>query len=437
MRRQADAPLRFVIALAGSVLLLATPAQAEAPLRTESLRPAPDFRMMWPAGKLESGAENGLSWHRVETLGTGEANVVVADQAPGVALDLQRHFLSLWLKVDGLASLSGIELRLGSGDLENHYAFPVPLFTDPHANLLRDGEWTAISFGFGDARVVGTPDRAAIGRLGLYVADRGDGKPVSVSWTNLALLAAPRNGVVSFTFDDGYDEHLDAAEWMARYGYRGTAYIIPGGIGAPEYMSLDDLRELGGHYGWEIAAHHETPFTHFDEDGLEATILGVKRYLREKGFDQGAEHLAYPLGKQASPTVRALVRKHFRTARLAGGGTETLPPADPHLLRVFNVQKDTTPEEIGAAAQRAQENREWLILMFHYLVQKPKLDTEYAIRDFRRALGEIAATGVRVQPLGEVWARVAGRPRTVGLQATGRGCPLVRTESAAKAADHP
>ena len=150
----------------------------------------------------------------------------------------------------------------------------------------------------------------------------------------------------------------------------------------------------------------------------------MKRFLRQHGFGQGSEHLAYPLGKQASPTVRGIARKHFRTARLAGGGLETLPPADPHLLRVFNVTRRTTPEEIGAAATRARENREWLILMFHYLVPEPKQDTEYSIRDFRRALGEVAATGVRVQPLGEVWERLEGRQLTLGMQAAGRGCPL-------------
>ena len=405
------------VTLAGSALLAGTVDAGAA----EATKP---FRMAWPAGSLETGRGDGLEWHRLRTLGTGEANLAVADHAPGSGLDLERRFLSLWLKVEGIASLSGVELRIGSADLESHYAFAVPLFTDPAANLLRDGAWTALSFGFADARVVGSPDRAAIERVGLYVADRGEGEPVSVSWTAPALLEAPRSGVVSFTFDDGYDEHLDAAVWMARYGYRGTAYIIPEGIGRPEYLRLEDLRRLHGHFGWEISAHHETPFTDFAAQDLEVAMLGIKRFLREHGFEQGAEHLAYPLGKQASPTVRALARKHFRTARIAGGGIETLPPADPHLLRVFNVTRRTKPEEIGAAARRARENREWLILMFHYLVPEPRLDTEYSIRDFRRALGEIAATGVRVQPLGEVWERLESRPGTLALQAASRGCPL-------------
>jgi hypothetical protein len=87
-----------------------------------------------------------------------------------------------------------------------------------------------------------------------------------------------------------------------------------------------------------------------EPDQLESTILGVQRFLEENEFRASLGHLAYPLGRQNTSYVRPLVRKHFLTARVAGAGPETLPPADPHLLRVLNVTNTTTPEEIGAAA---------------------------------------------------------------------------------------
>jgi hypothetical protein len=97
------------------------------------------------------------------------------------------------------------------------------------------------------------------------------------------------------------------------------------------------------------------------------------------------------------------VRARFATARLAAGGAETLPPADPHRLRAWNVLAATPPEELAAAARRAREEREWLILMFHFLVERPARETEYAIAEFRRALAGIAASGAAVRPVGEVW----------------------------------
>jgi hypothetical protein len=35
-----------------------------------------------------------------------------------------------------------------------------------------------------------------------------------------------------------------------------------------------------------------------------------------------------------------------------------------------NVTNTTTPEEIGAAARLARQDKQWLILMFHWMVDE-------------------------------------------------------------------
>ena len=45
--------------------------------------------------------------------------------------------------------------------------------------------------------------------------------------------------------------------------------------------------------------------------------------------------------------------------------------------------------------------------MLHWLVDAPVRDTEYAIPALREALAGIAATGVAVKPVSEVWAELA------------------------------
>jgi len=109
----------------------------------------------------------------------------------------------------------------------------------------------------------------------------------------------------------------------------------------------------------------------------------------------------------AKKAARARFWGCFATARLAGSGPETLPPADPHLLRAFNVTDSTTPEQVGAAAQRARDNHEWLILMFHHLVEAPAQSTDYRLSDFAKLLDEVAASGIRVAPVSEVAASFA------------------------------
>ena len=98
-----------------------------------------------------------------------------------------------------------------------------------------------------------------------------------------------------------------------------------------------------------------------------------------------------------------LTRRFFDTARLASGAPETLPPGDPYRLRAMNVTKDTKPEEVLAAVHRARENREWLILMFHWLVDQPEWLTQYSIVDFRRVLQGIDDEGIAVWPVSQVW----------------------------------
>lgn len=379
------------------------------------------FAPLWPGGTVDQGGGSGLPWIRVVTDGNGGGAFVTNVRSYKPAIDMTDKFVKVWLKVDDAMNIGGMEFRLSSDRFaKNYFAFGFPTFDDEDFNVVRDGVWTVLTFSFGAARVEGNPDRSNINAIGWYLADKGGDTPITAHWGGLAAVDEPSEGVLSITFDDGYDEHLLAAQMMKKHGMRGTAYIIPDSIGELGYLTLHQMVELQEIYDWDVAAHHAIPFTDMRPDELENTILSVQRYLADNEFPLGAGHLAYPLGKQNTSLVRPLVRKHFTTARVAGSGPETLPVADRHLLRVFNVTKGTTPEEVGAMAKRAKENKEWLILMLHFLVEETKFDTEYTILDFEKMLKAIDQTGIRVLPLSEVWA-ACGEANS--LEITG-GCNL-------------
>lgn len=425
-----DRALCSALALVALCGLATTEPAAAAEVSVERLTRGKAFAPRWPGGTIERGDDSGMSWMRSLTDGKGGATFFTNVQPYVPAIDFRRKFVKVWVKVDDVSRLAGLELRLSSDRFKSSYfAFRIMLFDDPDFNVLRSGSWTPLTFGFGNARVEGNPDRSRIDSIGWYVADRGNEQPVTTWWGGLSLVDEPLQGVVSFTFDDGYDEHLLAAQIMAEAGFAGTAYVIPEAVGRDGYMSLHDLVDLKDSYGWDVAAHHQTPFTEFTSEQLENTILGVKRFLVENEFEGGAGHLAYPLGKQDLDVVRPLVRKHFTTARVAGGGPETLPPADPHLLRVVNVTNTTTPEEVGAAARAAMRNRQWLILMLHYLVEQPKTALDYSVEDFRKLVAEVKKSGVRVMPMARVW-RACGLPDPD----TGSACAFDETVPAAREA---
>lgn len=372
----------------------------------EDFATAHRYAPVWSAGRLVEGRTEDLHWLEVTAAGSPDKpeSVFVANrEVYEPALDLRGRFLKLWITIDDLDKLGGMEFRLSSGGFDDDYfAFTFTRYADLDANVVREGVWTVLTLPFASAQLHGKPDRSAIRRVGWYVSDRGAG-PVVARWGGLAAVDEPSEGVVSFTFDDGYDEHYQAAEQMAKYGMRATAYVIPSGIGKPGYLTEAQLAELRDRFGWEIAAHHETPLTDFPASELESRILSIQRFLSLRGFERGAKHFAYPLGRQDPAHVRPAVRAHFTSARVAGGGLETLPPADRHLLRVMNVTQHVTPAEIAAAARLAREDKHWLILMFHFLVDQPVQDTEYRMADFQQLLPLVQKTRVRVMPLIEVF----------------------------------
>lgn len=367
---------------------------------------------LWKEGTVATRKEMGRSFVRIATDGKTHPTLAALRGITPV-VDARNRFVKVLLRVQNLENLAGIELRVGSDSLKSTwYSYTVPLYGDPEYNLLQDGEWTTVTMSLGASNATGTPKRAEIDSIGVMVSDNGKG-PVEVDFGGAAVVDEPAEGVVSFTFDDGYKEHLDAAKLLAEHGWRGTAYVIPETIGHPAYMTVADLAELR-RLGTDVAAHDDPPFTQVAPNDLEPRLRGIQSYLVDHGHAQGAQHLAYPLGKQETRRVRPTVNKLFATARLAGSGPETLPPADPHLLRAMNVMDSTTPEEVGAAAQRARDNHEWLILMFHWLPEKAAKATDYSMADFKRALDEVAKTGVRVAPISEVWSEIAS-PSEVAL----------------------
>lgn len=371
----------------------------------EDLSGTQKFAPMWPGGTFELGVESGFRWARVVTDGQGGSTFVANVRPYQPRIDASGKFVKVRIKVDDLSKLAGMEFRLSSDRFaKSYYAFSFPIYDDADFNVVRDGVWTTLTFSFGEARVEGEPDRGQLDSVGWYVADKGNGAPITVWWGGMSLVDEPAEGVVTITFDDGYDENLVAAEIMSRYGMKGTAYIIPEAIGQKGYLNLHQLVDMQLRYGWDIAAHHQTSFTELRPDELENVILGVQQFLMENDFGSGAIHLAYPLGRQNTALVRPLVRKHFATARVAAMGPETLPPADPHLLRVMNVTNEVRPEDIATAAERARDNHEWLILMFHYLVEKPSSSLEYSVDDFEKMVAGIAKTKVKVLPMTAVWS---------------------------------
>lgn len=358
------------------------------------------------SGELDG---NGLEpWARsrsLKTEGAGRPSFVLWDL--GQPTDVRGAQFLTWLKFNRLSEWRGLELRLSEhSDFRSFQAIPIRRYTDPDFNWLQQERWQRVSLSQGEAWSQGEVRLDRIRYVGWYVeGETSAGFQVELSDLEIRPRQSP--GLVSFTFDDGYKEHLTAAKIMDRFGLRGTAYVMPREIGVDSrFLTQKDLSSLIREYGWGVSAHHAVPFTLFSVTSLEAEIQWTLEYLQRVGAGAAGRHLAYPLGKTNESVVMPPTRRSFRSARIAGGGAETLPPADWHRLRVVNMTPALDSKALSARLTRAQENGEWLILMFHYLVDRePKNDLEYRLDEFKKVTEMISRSGVEVLPVHEAWEK--------------------------------
>src|SRR5215211_1843709 len=112
---------------------------------------------------------------------------------------------------------------------------------------------------------------------------RHDLRGVSMRELSLALNAGEATGLVGVTFDDGYEDFLDAAvPTLEKLGFSATVFVVAGMLGSENtwehgggprpqlrLLSADGVREVSGR-GMEIGSHS---VTHPRLSGLDSEML--------------------------------------------------------------------------------------------------------------------------------------------------------------------
>jgi peptidoglycan/xylan/chitin deacetylase (PgdA/CDA1 family) len=242
------------------------------------------------------------------------------------------------------------------------------------------------------------------------------GLPTTVLPTRLAGQPAART-VVTFTFDDGDADQMAAARALHKYGMNGTFYIITGAVGAPNYVTLSDLRTLaaeGDEIGGHTVSHLELPHVSAAEASRQA--CDGRNTLITWGFH--VTSFAYPGGVN-SPATEAIVREcGFNSARTVVGlrspgcprctVAESVPPRDPYAIRVPGQADGTLTlagmENVVTTAERGGGG--WLPLIFHHICvasQCSKLAVRLSLLDaFAQWLAQRRDIGTVVETVGEV-----------------------------------
>ncbi|WP_247002464.1 polysaccharide deacetylase family protein [Halosolutus gelatinilyticus] len=239
---------------------------------------------------------------------------------------------------------------------------------------------TAVDDGFDHGAIVEVQVR-------LWTAD-DDARTVWLD--DLHFTPRPERGKVMIQFDDGNEtDYTEALPILEPYGYPAVSFVNPGSIergsdGGPA-LSLDQARELRD-AGWCIANHTMThaELPELDASEQETEIREGKAWLREHGFEEGAEYFAYPFGAYDATTIE-LVDEHHSIG-FAGGGVGQGYTTNTTLASRLG---EPDAERARTAIERTAELRGISSLLFHGLEGETLADFEATIE----ALHEYESAG--------------------------------------------
>lgn len=374
-----------------------------------------------PAMTVLQNLQSGHGWSKQSTPGTQSDGTsvkkagtqslkMVTDGVGGAAftrktsisptINLTGKSILIWVLVSDPTLISEFSLYASSNNLTAYYLWTMASYkAQIQANV-----WTPITLSFGAATSSGSPDRSAINCFQWRMKDTGAGA-ITCNLGQIAAFPEPAAGIVSVVFDDNWlSQYTEGFRKMSLYNMPGTMYIMPRSVGAANYATLTQLKEMRD-FGWDIACHWETAFTSYTIEQVEKFYIELKNYLAVNGFHRGADHLAYPNGAYNAAIIE-LTRQYFASARTINETAETLPPADPIKLRTRLITTET-PTQVAAFVTEAINNKEWCILTFHKLVTSVTTTTEYLISDFETIIDNLVTSGVSIKTVSDVIANMA------------------------------
>jgi hypothetical protein len=345
----------------------------------------------------------------IETNGTGVPRTLSRTGMP--AIDFTDRMPKVWIKLENVEHVQTLDLVLGDSNFANSYVFK--LASTQGQQYTTEGDWVAFTVSWDPQTCVtfGNPRRNNITDVMLRVTDDQSGTPVRLRVNGLGLVKEPvdkyPDGVVTFTFDDGFGEMLRGSELLA--GLPATAYVIVDMIDRPGRVTVGDLNNLQD-AGWDVAVHantdlhHSARYNRLPEAEVEDDMVSAREWLIQQRF-RAHDHCSYPGGEfTGGGDVLSLARKYFASCRtIYTRHREAVPASDARKLRVFYVTRETRLEAVQAAIDHAKTARQWIILVFHKIVDgAPAVSTEWSAADFTALVQYVRAKGVPVATVSQV-----------------------------------
>ncbi|MEU6645721.1 polysaccharide deacetylase family protein [Saccharomonospora sp. NPDC046836] len=202
---------------------------------------------------------------------------------------------------------------------------------------------------------------------------------VAPSAVGVASAQSAPTTIVSLTFDDGNASQMNALPIMAKYGFKGTFYLISGVVDTQNYVTRADIETIAAQ-GHEIGGH---TVNHPDLATVPAAeakrqICNDRATLTDWGYE--VTSLAYPYASANSAVEDAARACGYNTARGLGDiasahgcagcwTSESVPPDNPYWLKAVDMIDDTwTLQEMQDVVVTAEQNGGGVVpFTFHHV----------------------------------------------------------------------
>jgi peptidoglycan/xylan/chitin deacetylase (PgdA/CDA1 family) len=212
--------------------------------------------------------------------------------------------------------------------------------------------------------------------------------------------ASLNEGIVSVTFDDGWQSAVEKAlPLLQKYHLRTTQYIITTASdnSLDGYMSdrtIRRLKDLGHEVGSHTLLHCD--LTKLSNEEIIENADASKRHLEEKKLGPIVS-FAYPYGAYNKQTQRILAPVYPLIRTSDEGYNDRY--FDAKQIRSVAIRSTTTDQEFKAMLDHTKQHKLWLVLVYHRVDERGDYSvTSRALNNQLRLLHE---SRLRAVPLGE------------------------------------
>ncbi len=267
-----------------------------------------------------------------------------------------------------------------------------------YLSSIRPYEWETITLSPSNLLAYGNADWRNINTV--IVRSISSQHPAPTLWVDdISMFDNQSRAGVVIAFDDGHlSSYTMGKITMEQYGFAGINYIIPPWLGEPGFVNEDHVFDMVKS-GWDIGGHSDYNLVYLSPKDLAHDIKITHEYLEKHQFP-GRQFYALPYGQYNEAVIQAL-KPYFPFIRPNYALHQPSGYVVPERMNSQVILSYTPVAQIIDWIDRAMENQDLLILVFHKVEIETQYETEYSLENFIAVLDYLKFNQIPVVTLSE------------------------------------